>query len=141
MLNHICQGSNSLKSYYNIVFDQQFSPFGKHLATCDIFGQIAVFRYYPIVCTVEQNRNDVSTYSLSSALDSTNQSSGKNASRLLKGTPHIRARVCCMHMYAFIKVTRDQHTASATPTLCSSVGEHRRYERGSGRSLPATQRY
>eukprot|EP00731_Ephydatia_muelleri_P022889 Em0015g472a len=59
-------GSSNLKSYYNIVFDQQFSPFGKHLATSDIFGQIAVF-------------------SLSSALDSTNQSSGKAASRLLKG--------------------------------------------------------
>ena len=59
-------GSSNLKSYYNVVFDQQFSPLGKHLATSDIFGQIAVF-------------------SLSSALDSTSQSSGKAASRLLKG--------------------------------------------------------
>lgn len=59
-------GTSNLKSYYNIVFDLQFSPLGKHLATSDIFGQIAVF-------------------SLSSALDSSNQSSGKTASRLLKG--------------------------------------------------------
>lgn len=41
------QGSSNLKSYYNVVFDQQFSPLGKHLATSDIFGQIAVFRYSP----------------------------------------------------------------------------------------------
>ena len=30
--------------YYNIVYDQQFSPSGKYLATCDAFGRIAVFR-------------------------------------------------------------------------------------------------
>jgi hypothetical protein len=33
----------SLERYYNIVYDQQFSPSGRYLATCDTFGRIAVF--------------------------------------------------------------------------------------------------
>lgn len=32
-----------MERYYNIVYDQQFSPSGKFLATCDTFGRIAVF--------------------------------------------------------------------------------------------------
>lgn len=34
----------SLERYYNIVYDQQFSPSGKHVAACDSFGQISIFR-------------------------------------------------------------------------------------------------
>ena len=33
-----------LARYYNIVYDQQFSPSGKYLATGDAYGRIAVFR-------------------------------------------------------------------------------------------------
>ena len=35
----------ALERYYNIVYDQQFSPSGRYLATCDTFGRIAVFRW------------------------------------------------------------------------------------------------
>ncbi len=39
------QAYSNLERFYNIVFDQQFSPAGgKYLATCDNFGQLAVFR-------------------------------------------------------------------------------------------------
>ena len=34
----------SLERYYNIVYDQEFSPNGKHVAACDSFGQISIFR-------------------------------------------------------------------------------------------------
>ncbi len=36
---------NHLEQYYNIVFDQIFSPNTKHLVTCDRYGRLAVFRY------------------------------------------------------------------------------------------------
>ncbi|XP_064391541.1 THO complex subunit 6 homolog [Halichondria panicea] len=35
--------SNHLEQYYNIVFDQIFSPNTKHLVTCDRYGRLAVF--------------------------------------------------------------------------------------------------
>ena len=40
------QHYSNLERYYNIVYDQQFSPGGKHLVTCDTFGKLAVFRYF-----------------------------------------------------------------------------------------------
>lgn len=59
-------GSSSLERYYNIVFDQAFSPSGKQLVTGDSFGQLAVF-------------------SLSSALSVSSAASGKLPVKLLKG--------------------------------------------------------
>ena len=42
---------SSMERYYNIIYDQCFSPNGKHLITCDRFGHIAVFKYVT-VCSV-----------------------------------------------------------------------------------------
>lgn len=36
---------STMEKYYNIVYDQCFSPSGKHLVTCDHFGHLAVFKY------------------------------------------------------------------------------------------------
>ena len=33
------------QSFYTTVFSQCFSPCGEHLATCDNFGNLAIYRY------------------------------------------------------------------------------------------------
>ena len=38
-------GLSNLVSYYNIVYDQAISPSGSHLAACDSYGKISIFRY------------------------------------------------------------------------------------------------
>jgi hypothetical protein len=42
--------------YYNVVYDQQFSPSGKYLATGDAYGRIAVFRRHSVILQPREKR-------------------------------------------------------------------------------------